>query len=121
MEFIKKIINKIKTFFKNRTQKLLVEINENKDDIDFKNETIEIDSEEILDEFTQIDMINIDYLDRKKEFFETYQKFKDGKIKKEHLLITDLIDFEMMMLQEENILKAKIEKESNKIKGNKLR
>ena len=50
-----------------------------------------------------------------------YQAYKDGKIKKEHLLITDLIDIELMMMQEEIELDEKIHYEEENIRNQEIR
>ena len=113
MEFIRKIINRIICFIKKNNTKLLPEAEAKNEFVYFEND--------ICEESSKIDTRNIDYLDKKQEFLETYQKFKDGKIKPEHILITDLIDFEVMMIQEQMILEEKVEKEKQVIKSQKMK
>lgn len=111
MEFIKRIITRIICFVKKNNIKLLLES---------KDESVYLENY-MYEESSKIDTKNIDYLDRKQDFFETYQKFKDGKIKPENILITDLIDFEVMMLQEQMILEENLEKEKQIIKNQKMK
>lgn len=44
----------------------------------------------------------------KERFFRMYSDYKLGKINEDYLTITDLIDLELMLLEEENILNNKI-------------
>ena len=96
MGFIRNIINKIKNFFRPRLVAGQEEIVENK-------------AENNINQSSSV------YRENRKEFFRIYKDYKDGKIKEEDLLITDLIDIELMMLEEKSILEEKIEKEEKKI------
>jgi len=89
MEFFKKILNKLRNLFKK--QKLLTNGGSNCiDDLDTDTRT-------------------------KEEFFRIYKAYQAGKIKKEHLLITDLIDIELMMMEEEALLDNNIINEQENI------
>ena len=120
MELIKKIIKKLLVFLKNRNQKLLGASQEVEKDNDLQLELINEENEdEIIEEISSYDSIGIDYSNRKKDFFETYKKFKEGKIKRENLIVTDLIDYEIMMMQEEFMLNKKISNQNECIEKQK--
>lgn len=102
MEFITKIINKIRNFINikfNKQQKMLPIGYEAEKNVDFED--------------AKSDTHN------KEEFFRIYQAYKKGQIKKEHLLITDLIDIELMMMEENALLAKKIINERENIKQQK--
>lgn len=101
MEFITKIINKIKNFINlkfNKQQKMLPSGFE-EEIVDFEDSKSDTHSKE--------------------EFFRIYQAYKNGQIKKEHLLITDLIDIELMMMEEKTLLDKKIISEKQNVKQQK--
>ncbi len=106
MEFIKTIINKIKNLFRPRLG--AGQSSEGENDLDEIIENSKYDCQTIND-------LETNNIENKEQFFKMYQAYKEGKIKKENLLITDLIDIELMLLEEENILNDKIEKEEKKI------
>lgn len=106
MEFIKTIINKIKNLFRPRLG--AGKINEAENDL----EEIKEEPKQYIQDFNSLEINNIE---NREQFFKMYQAYKEGKIKEENLLITDLIDIELMLLEEENILNDKIEKEEKKI------
>ena len=118
MYFIKKLIEKIRSIFRwnflskqgllpeGCNQENIKHIN----NVTIKNDIQKIEnSTDMANEITQ----NEKY---KSDFFRMYQAFKDGKIKKENLLITDLIDIELMMMTEKELLKEQISYEEEEIK-----
>lgn len=104
MEFIKKIIEKIKSLF-NRNNNLLsegVEVEEKLEEIAIIEETIEEKNNE---------GIQIPSRYTKEEFFNMYNNYKEGKIDKSKMLISDLIAVELMLQKENEEYEKKIDRE----------
>ena len=106
MKFIKMIINKIKNFFRPKLGAGRVN--------DIENSLEEI-TEQSKHNFQTLNFLEKNNIENKEQFFKMYQAYKEGKIRAEKLLITDLIDMELMLLEEEKILNDKIEKKEKKI------
>lgn len=54
--------------------------------------------------------------EEKREFFELYKNVKSGKIKKENLMIHDLIKIEMMLMKEKEYNDNKVKEIEEKIR-----
>lgn len=126
MEFFKKIVNKIQTFLTNifKPQKLLNVPSSEQIDSSSKEETlVDSSNNSIINNITQPQEELSPREKAKKEFLQIYQAYKDGNVKKEHLLITDLINIQILMLDEINALNQKIilQKQENGIKENELK
>ncbi len=119
MKLFEKIVNFIKRLLGrnllNETKYLLDNSeNESENSIEFIKENIENDidlekniSDELIDDSKQIYFDNEDF-NAKKDFFEMYEAYKTGKINPENMLITDLIQIELMMQEEMTVLDREI-------------
>lgn len=106
MGFIKNIINKIKNLIRPRLGAGQFEETDNK---------LENITEKSKQNIQNINSLEVNNIENKEQFLKIYQAYKEGKIKEENLLITDLIDIELMLLEEDKLLKNKIGKEEKNI------
>ncbi len=118
MEFIKRVLNKFFSIFKSNDN-LLPEgeiVNENIPIIENINEINDKSLKEqstTEDETVYNEEIIIPSKYTKEQFFTMYNNYKEGKIDKKYLLVTDLIAIELMLQKESEEYDKRIGKEQS--------
>ena len=67
----------------------------------------------LLENKEEVIIENEDAQENKKDFFELYEKVKNGKVSMDHLLIDDLLKVMLIMKQENDILEKRVIEEKN--------